>query len=69
VLPTLWQQFGEAAFLFKHDNAPMHKARSIQKWFIEIGVEEFEWSAQKPDLNPSNTFGTNWNAGLIARPH
>ena len=30
VLPTLWQQFGEGPFLF-HDNAPMHKARSIQK--------------------------------------
>ena len=29
VLPTLWQQFGEGPFLFKHDNAPMHKARSI----------------------------------------
>ena len=31
VLPTLWQQFGEGLFLFQHDNAPVHKARSIQK--------------------------------------
>jgi hypothetical protein len=31
VLPTLWQQFGEDPFLFQRDNAPMHKARSIQK--------------------------------------
>ena len=31
VLPTLWQKFGEGPFLFQHDNAPMHKARSIQK--------------------------------------
>ena len=31
VLPTLWQQFGEGSFLFQHDNAPVHKARSIQK--------------------------------------
>ena len=38
VLPTLWQQFGEGPFLFQHDNAPLHKARSLQKWFIEIGV-------------------------------
>ena len=29
VLPTLWQQFGEGHFLFQHDNAPMHKVRSI----------------------------------------
>ena len=39
VLPTLWQQFGEGAFLFQHDNAPVHKARSIQEWFVEISVE------------------------------
>ena len=41
VLPTLWQQFGEGPFLFQHDNVPMHRARSRQKW-----------SAQSPDLNP-----------------
>ncbi|KAK6292537.1 hypothetical protein J4Q44_G00371210 [Coregonus suidteri] len=52
VLPTLWQQFGEGPFLFQHDNAPVHKARSIQKWFVEIGVEELDWPAQSPDLNP-----------------
>ena len=52
VLPTLWQQFGEGPFLFQHDNAPVHEARSIQKWFVKIGVEELDWPAQKPDLNP-----------------
>ena len=52
VLLTLWQQFGEGPFLFQHDSALGHKARSIQKWFIEIGVEELDWPAQSPDLNP-----------------
>jgi hypothetical protein len=47
VLPTLWQQFGEGLFLFQHDNA-----RSIQKWFVKISVEELDLSAQNPDLNP-----------------
>jgi hypothetical protein len=54
MLPTLWQQFGEGAFLFQHDNNSVYKARSIQKWFVEIGVEELDWSAQSPDLNPIN---------------
>ena len=27
----------------------------IQKWFVELGVEELDWPA-------SNTFGMNWNA-------
>ena len=52
MLPTLWQQFGEGPFLFQHDNAPVHKAKSIQKWFVEIDVEELYWPAQSLDLNP-----------------
>ena len=48
VLPTLWQQFVEGPFLFQH----VHKARSMQKWFAKICVEELDWPAQSPDLNP-----------------
>ena len=51
MLSTLWQQFGEAPFLCQHNNAPVHKARSIQKWFVEIDLEELDWPAQSPDLN------------------
>ena len=29
-LPTLWEQFGDGPFLFQHDYAPVHKARSIK---------------------------------------
>ena len=29
----------------------MHKVRSIQKWFVEIGVEEVDWATQSPDFN------------------
>ena len=42
VLPTLWQQFGGGLFLFQNDNAPVHKARSIQKWFVNISGEEHD---------------------------
>jgi hypothetical protein len=53
VLPTLWQQFGEGPFLFHHDNTPpIHKMRFIHKLFVEMGVEELDWPAQSPDLNP-----------------
>jgi hypothetical protein len=49
----------------------VQKARSIQKWFVEIGVEELDWSAQSPDLNPIDTIEMNWMAdsepGLIAQ--
>ena len=56
VLLALWQQFGECPFLFQHDNAPVHKARPIQKWFVEIGGEELDWPAQSTDLNPIEHF-------------
>ena len=62
LLPTLLQQFGEGPFLFQHDNAPVYKTRSMQKWFVKIGLWD-DWPAQSPDLKtPSNTFGMNWNA-------
>jgi hypothetical protein len=48
VLPT----FGEGPFLFQPDNNPVHKARSILKWFFEFGVEELDWPTQNPELNP-----------------
>jgi hypothetical protein len=46
------------------DNAPMHKARSLQIWFVEIGVEELDWPAQSTEhraqiSTPSNIFGMN----------
>jgi hypothetical protein len=30
----------------------MHKAMSIQNIFVEIGVEELDWTSRSPDLNP-----------------
>ena len=35
-----------------HDTAHVHNARSVQKWFVKIGVEELVKPVQSPDLNP-----------------
>ena len=69
VLPTLWQQFGEGPFQFQHDNGPMQKARSKHKWFVEIGVEELDWPAQRPDLNPIEHIWDELERRLLARPN
>ena len=44
--------FEECPLLFQRDNAHLHEARSIQKWFVQIVVLELAWPAQSPDLNP-----------------
>ena len=49
MLPTLWEQFGDGPFLFQHDCAPVHKAKSIKTWRRDFGVDELE----------QNTFGMN----------
>ena len=65
VLPSLWQQFGEGPFLFQDDNSPVHKAWSIQKWFVEIGVE----AAQSHYLNPIEHLWDELECRLRSRPN
>ena len=52
VLPTMWQQLGKGPCHAETGNVPVHIARSIQKVFVEISVEEHDWPTQSPDLNP-----------------
>ena len=59
----------EGLFLFQHDNAPLHRARSRQKWFVEINVEELDWPAQSPDLNPIEHLWDELERQLRARPN
>lgn len=68
-LPTLWQQFGIGPFHYQHDNAPVHKAKVITEWFEEMGVDEVEWPAQSPDLNPIEHLWDELERRLKARPN
>ena len=47
----------------------MHKARSIQKWFVEIHVEELDWHAQCSDLNPIEHLWDELESRLRASPN
>jgi len=46
MLPSLWEQFCSCSNM----TAPVHKARTIQLWMSEFGLEELDWSAQSPNL-------------------
>ncbi|KAK3507703.1 hypothetical protein QTP70_034715 [Hemibagrus guttatus] len=68
MLPTLWEQFGDDPSLFQHDCTPVTKARSIKTWMSEFGVEELDWPAQSPDLNPIEHLWDELEWRLRARP-
>ena len=44
--------FYEPGKIFQQDNAKIHVAESLQKWFEEHGIWVMEWPAHSPDLNP-----------------
>ena len=60
---TVW----EGPVLFQHDSAALHKARSIEAWLGEFGMEEVDWPAQSTDLNPIQHLGNELDGRLRAR--
>ncbi|KAK3528472.1 hypothetical protein QTP70_000122 [Hemibagrus guttatus] len=53
MLPTLWEHFGDIPFLFQHDCAPVHKARSISNP-IEDLWDELEWRLRARPSRPTS---------------
>ena len=48
VIPTCW----EPSLIFMQDNAPIHKAGKVKKWFADQGIPLLDWPPYSPDLNP-----------------
>ena len=42
----------EPGRIFMQDNAPIHNAKIIKKWFVDAGIPVMKWPPYSPDLNP-----------------
>jgi transposase len=38
--------------IFMQDNAPIHTAKKVSKWFQERAIPVLDWPPYSPDLNP-----------------
>lgn len=50
VVPNL-QRIGNGA-IFQDDNARPHRARGVQDYFRQHGIQRMDWPARSPDMNP-----------------
>ncbi len=50
MLPSADQLFKDADFIFQHDLAPTHTAKSTKSWLNDHGVGVLDWPANSPDL-------------------
>jgi hypothetical protein len=46
ILSTIEDQFSDDDFLYQHDSASCHKARSVREWFVDNKVPEMDCPAQ-----------------------
>ncbi len=52
ILPSAYQLFKDADFIFQQDLAPAHTAKGTKSWLNDHGVGVLDWPANSPDLNP-----------------
>ena len=52
VIPMLPDILCENDVLFQDDNAPIHRAKKVEEWKKESGIDFLPWPAQSPDLSP-----------------
>ncbi|KAL0194984.1 hypothetical protein M9458_008556, partial [Cirrhinus mrigala] len=51
MLPSAEKLYGDEDFIFQHDLAPAHSAKTTGKWFTDHGITVLNWPANSPDLN------------------
>ncbi|KAL0149449.1 hypothetical protein M9458_055237 [Cirrhinus mrigala] len=52
MLPSAEKLYGDEDFIFQHDLAPAHSAKTSGKWFTDHDITVLNCPANSPDLNP-----------------
>jgi hypothetical protein len=52
VLDEMVLPYYEEGLIFMQDNAPIHTAKKVKRWFDENGIRTTDWPPYSPDLNP-----------------
>ncbi|GFX34954.1 transposable element Tcb2 transposase [Trichonephila clavipes] len=50
-------------FILMDDNARTHRARIVEEYLQDHGLERMEWPARSPDLNDRTSLGLSWQRG------
>lgn len=57
MLPSAEKLYGDEDFIFQHDLAPAHSAKTTSNWCTDHGITALDWPANSPDLNPIENVG------------
>ena len=49
--PVVARHYPRNDYIFQDDNAPIHRARSVQEYKLQNNIYSMVWPAQSPDLN------------------
>ena len=52
VIPQADDWYKVAEWIFQHDLAPCHTAKSVKKFLNDSNIQVLPWPANSPDLNP-----------------
>ena len=50
--PTVQQYFPDQGYIFQEDNAPIHKANMVKRYFQKKNTTPLPWPVYSPDLSP-----------------